>query len=106
MQPFLKNALLNTRELKNALVCSGEHSMCFPSYYRPPPNNALGEEVDFFFKFYSNNVKFSWAFACSQDHSTIDLAFCIPPPISLMLKGIFNVPLIILQTFLRCHVGS
>ncbi len=50
MQPVLKNALLSTHKLKNALVCLGEHSMCFPSYYRPPPSNILREEISFFFQ--------------------------------------------------------
>ncbi len=50
-KPILKNVLLSTCELKNALGCSCEHSMCHhPSCCRPLPNDVLGEESEKTFK--------------------------------------------------------
>jgi len=50
MQPFMKNALLSTHELKNVLMCLGEHLMCSPSCCRPLPSSILGEVIEKTFK--------------------------------------------------------
>jgi hypothetical protein len=65
---LLKNVLLNTLELKNALGCLGKQSMCHQSSGRHVANGVLGKDIKKKSKMHSRYLELSWALECFQKH--------------------------------------
>jgi hypothetical protein len=75
-KPLLMIIPLNTRKLKKALRCLGEHSMSHWSYHRLFSNVALGEEIEKTFKMILSLFRAlfnSWLFLRALDNCWIFL---------------------------------